>query len=470
MTAASSPRASEEAADRTCSRSENSIAFKREGSTEMKVEWVKRWRMNVSKMPVLPGVYVRQEGGFVVRGYVADPRRIDPKTKKAPIKEVLLTLPDEADPRRALAALEQAKDKIRGALEETKSIPTFKRYSLSLLERKVATRKIASNTGKEKWVLALKNHLWPAFGDFYVDQITHGVIAQWQLQVAEKMRKGIELVRVYKLKNGTKKTTKRTVHYSPDTTNGWLAILRVITAAMTIEYDLPRDPCDGIENFDTSTHRTYTREQPNSLDPRKEEVARFLDKMLELFPQHYAMTLLSFVLGHRPSTLRPLRRSGPSRDFIPEEGLLLVRRSYTIGADAMDATKTKKDQDIALPSEVVAVLQWHVNTQLRTDEQRRSELLFPSEAGGFRSSSCLQDPFRKVAAAIGLTKHITPKAGRRTFQDLTRQAAIDHAVKKSISGHATDAMVVRYSTPRDDEQREAIGKVVDIATARKKPA
>jgi integrase len=79
----------------------------------------------------------------------------------------------------------------------------------------------------------------------------------------------------------------------------------------------------------------------------------------------------------------------------------------------------------------------------------------------------LQDPFRKVAKAIGLTKKITPKAGRRTFQDLSRKAAIDHAVKKSISGHATDAMVVRYSTPHEDEQRAAIGKVVDIATARR---
>ncbi len=210
--------------------------------------------------------------------------------------------------------------------------------------------------------------------------------------------------------------------------------------------------------------RTYTHEEPNSLTT--EEVRAFLAKMRQRFPQHYAITLLAFVIGHRPSTLRPLRRSGPNRDYIPGEGLLLVRRSYTFGGDAVERTKTKLDQRIALPPEVCAVLDWHIKTQLTSDEQLESDLLFPARSGSFRCSSSLQDPFAKVAKAIGLTKKITPKAGRRTFQDLSRAAGIEHVVKKAISGHATDAMVVRYSTPGEHEMREAIGKVVDIATAR----
>lgn len=428
-------------------------------------EWVERWRMLVSKKPVLPGVYRRRDGGFVVRGTVTDPRRINPKTKKPRVHEVIRVLPTETSPARALAQLEDAKRDVRRA-ESPKTIPTFKHYSRTLFERKLARGKIVSNAGKEKWILVLRNHLWPVFGEFLVDQVSHADIVGWQDDVSRKMREGVELRRVYKLKAGGEKVTKRIVHYSPETTNGWLAILRAITSAFTVEFDLPRDPCVGIESWDTSTHRTYTREEPNSLDPSKDEVARFLDQMLVLFPQHYAMTLLAFVLGHRPSTLRPIRRAGPSQDYFPEKGLIYVRRSYTIGTEAMDQTKTKKDQDIALPPAVIAVLEWHIDTQLKTDEQIDSELLFPSRNGGFRSSSCLQDPFRKVAKAIGLTKNITPKAGRRTFQDLSRRAAIDHAVKKSISGHATDAMVVRYSTPLEDEQRAAIGKVVDIATAR----
>jgi integrase len=261
---------------------------------------------------------------------------------------------------------------------------------------------------------------------------------------------------------------ERRVHYSPETANGWLGILRVITAARTIEYDLARDPCAGIPNFDTSTHRTYTREQPNSLTP--EEVQKFLAEMRASYPQHYAITLLAFVIGHRPSTLRPLRRSGPNCDYLPEEKLLLIRRSYTFGGKAVDRTKTKLDQTIALPEEVCAVLDWHIDTQLKNDKQKESELLFPARNGKFRSASSLQDPFAQVAKAIGLKKTITPKAGRRTFQDISRAAGIEQVVKKAISGHQTDAMVARYSTTGEQEMREAIGKVVDIATARRERA
>lgn len=213
-----------------------------------------------------------------------------------------------------------------------------------------------------------------------------------------------------------------------------------------------------------TAHRTYTHEQPNSLTA--DEVRRFLARVRETYPQHYAITLLAFVIGHRPSTLRPLRRSGPNRDYIAEKGLLLVRRSYTFGKVAIDKTKTALDQTIALPQEVCAVLDWHIQTQLKTPEQEKSELLFPSRKGGFRCSSSLQDPFRRVAKALDLKKKITPKAGRRTFQDISRAAGIELVVKKAISGHQTDAMVARYSTPGEQEMREAIGKVVDIATAR----
>jgi integrase len=427
------------------------------------VEWVERWRMVVSREPVLPGVYRRQEGGFVVRGYVTDPRRVNPKTGKARVREILLTLPTETNAKRALATLEGEKAKARvGA--SVKEIPTFKRYSRILFEHKVAVGRIAAPSGKEKWTQVLTNHLWPAFGDFYVDQITHADIRTWQGDVSKKMKDGTVLRRTYQLKNGTEKTTTRTVHYSPETANGWLAILRVVTAAMTIEYDLQRDPCAGIPNFDTSTHRTYTHEQPNSLTA--DEVRRFLARVREEYPQHYAITLLAFVIGHRPSTLRPLRRSGPNRDYIAESGLLLVRRSYTFGKVAIDKTKTALDQTIALPQEVCAVLDWHIQTQLKTPEQEKSELLFPSRKGGFRCSSSLQDPFRRVAEALDLKKKITPKAGRRTFQDISRAAGIELVVKKAISGHQTDAMVARYSTPGEQEMRDAIGKVVDIATAR----
>jgi hypothetical protein len=81
---------------------------------------------------------------------------------------------------------------------------------------------------------------------------------------------------------------------------------------MAKRFELPRDAGSALEYFPVG--RTYTREQPNAVEPR--QMAVFLAKLKELYPQHYAMTLLGFAIGARPSTLRPRRRRGPDPDVL----------------------------------------------------------------------------------------------------------------------------------------------------------
>ena len=78
------------------------------------------------------------------------------------------------------------------------------------------------------------------------------------------------------------------------------------------------------------------------------------------FPRFYAMTLLGFVTGLRPSSLRPLRRSGSHADLKWDDRILHVRRSQTRGNEVMAATKTGRDQRILLPAELVEILRAHV--------------------------------------------------------------------------------------------------------------
>ena len=59
-----------------------------------------------------------------------------------------------------------------------------------------------------------------------------------------------------------------------------------------------------------------------------------------------------------------------------------------------------------------------------------SDLLFPSETGGFRSASCLDKPFEEVVTALKLKRRITPRAMRRTFQDLAPAAEVKDVVKR----------------------------------------
>ncbi len=115
---------------------------------------------------------------------------------------------------------------------------------------------------------------------------------------------------------------------------------------------------------------------------------------------------------------------------------------------------------------MVEILQWHVETQLSTDEMRSSELLFPAEDGRFRSRSALKKPFATVAKALELKQHISPRAMRRTFQDLARAAEVKDLVTRAISGHATETMQHHYSTVAADEKQRAIAKVIDLAGVR----
>jgi hypothetical protein len=109
--------------------------------------------------------------------------------------------------------------------------------------------------------------------------------------------------------------------------------------------------------------------------------------------------------------------------------------------------------------------------------QRHSELLFPSEKGGFRTHSVLDKPFQQVREAINerhekdpvkhpvsISYRVTPRAMRRTFQDLARAAEVKDLVARSISGHATEKMQHRYSTVSPEEQRNAVARLVLLTT------
>ena len=339
--------------------------------------------------------------------------------------------------------LQQELERIRlGNAEAPKQKPRFSSFAAQLFERKIDSGNLKSAASREKWRSVLEHHLIPAFGEFFVDQLGYADIEAWQTEMAKLVQQD---------------------QLSPHTVNDWIAVLRVIVSAFVREFRLAENPIDGIRNLDTSEHPTYTEEQPNSLTP--DETRAFIGQMVETEPDHYAMTALGFATGLRPSSMRPLRRKGPTPDVLWEENAILVRRSNTRGKEVMNTTKTKKRQRIELPKELMDVLKWHVE-RLPEGPMHDSELLFPSETGGFRSRSVLDKPFSAVAAAIKLKKRFTPRGMRRTFQDLARAAEVRDVVTRAISGHATEAMHLHYSSVQHAEVREAVAKVIELAGIR----
>lgn len=397
--------------------------------------WVNRYNYWIAPQPTLPGVWRRREGGCFVRGRVVDPR-----TGKQ--REVQRSLPD-AKPQEAFSWLQEELAKIRrGAEESSPQRLRFSDFAVSCLERRLATRKIKSAKNRIVWGSVLKTHLIPEFGSTFMDSLRSEDFRAWQIKTAAKINAG---------------------KMAPTTGNNHLRILRTIMNDAVHAFRMDRNPLDGVEPFDTSEHEVYTDEEPNALTV--DELKPFLKAMRDLFPQHFAMVALGFATGLRPSSLRPLRKGGETPDIRWGEGVLLVRRSQTVGDEVMNTTKTGRKQRLALPEDLIEILRWHVDA-LPEGPMTESELLFPNEAGGFRSPAVLQKPFARVSRAMGLRKHISPRAMRRTFQDLARAAEVKDIVTRSISGHSTEEMQHHYSTVGAKEQRDGLAQIVTLAGVR----
>jgi integrase len=402
----------------------------------METKWIKRWNSWIAAKPVKPGVFRRKEGGFLIRGKPTDPR-----TGKR--IEIRLNLP-HVDPHAAYLRLQQEIVNVQeGSRPQKATKIRFSDYIVSLFERKIRKRKIKSMKSRVVWFNVMKVHLLPVFGDFFIDAIRRQDVEHWLDGAAKRVESG---------------------EYSPVTVNNWLRQLKVIMSAAAREFEWQRDPVAGIEYLDTSTHATYTEEQPNSLSP--DEVSRFLSLIKERHPQHFAMVALGFATGLRPSSLRPLRRQGPQADVLWNDNVLLVRQSQTCGREVMDCTKQGTRYRLTLPQELLDILRWHVE-QIPEGPMRDSDLLFPSKLGGFRTTSVLKKVFDDVCRVMGLKKKITARAMRRTFQDLAREANIDSFVQRSICGHSTEEMSRLYSTVGQKEIQRAVGKVISMAGYRR---
>jgi hypothetical protein len=411
-------------------------------------EWITRWKYEISAKPLRPGVWGLKDGGFLVRT-----RALDPVGK---VKEHMRAL-------RGVTLEEAEREKYR--LQTTARVqlrepdalpPLWLEYARSLFEEKVNEGRIKSAKSRERWASTLAR-LSPFIGGLYVDEVTRERLLEWRSQMAKWIARGMPSVRE---RDKTRKRKKKIVPLAPATANGWMSILKVVCAAMTDRLDLPRDPAAKLQSF-PNTHETYTEEQPNALTP--EESRAFCEKLKELFPQHYAIVMLGFSLGSRPSTLRPLRRRGPKADIGWNDdpngaGFVRLRRSHTRGQEVMEQTKTGRKQRIPLPASMMAIPHEHVKSL--EGPMAESDLLFPAITGGLRSSSSLDKPFRAVTAALGWSLKLTPRGMRRTFQDTTRDGGVEGVVTRAISGHQTEEMQEHYSTARQKEMLAAVTSVV----------
>jgi hypothetical protein len=247
--------------------------------------------------------------------------------------------------------------------------------------------------------------------------------------------------------------------YKPLTMNTDLSVLRVVMASAKLELDLLHNPMASGRTVRHQSTPAYTFEEPNSLTV--DELRGFLRRMRDAFAGHCAMTFIGFALGKRPSTLRPLRRKGSTPDIHRDTGVLLFRRSNTLGQRGdgrrQDRWRGARASTRAAPRDpALARRDAAVNGLLSS-----VDLLSPALYGGFRSRNVLDKPLRAAARAVGLEKRVTPRGMRRTFQDLCCAGRGPRDPLHQRACHRSHATALQHARAFD-EQRRGIACVIQL--------
>lgn len=368
-------------------------------------------------------------------------RGIDPRTGKP--KDAARILPKGSDPKRDGIPTQ---DLLLAALSHTgpeASSMRFSEYAEQLVENRIDAGTMASPATVWKARYTNKEKLFPVWGDFFLTAIKRSDVEAWLGTLGKLVRVG---------KN------------TPETVNTWWRQFKMIMSNAAVTFDI-KDPTLKLTGVNPALHETYTDEEPNSLLPQ--ELPAFFDAAWNHEREHFAMLVLGTLTGRRPCELRPLRRQGPNADIDWQTGVLLIRRSQTLG-EALNRTKTGKRVRLFLPEMLVQVLQTHVAGLI--GKRAESDLLFPPRwtrtietAKGYQTNSVLKKPLERICKHAGIKKHLTPRFMRRTYQDLCRAAGVSGLVQKSMSGHATETMVEHYSTVAATEGHEALVKMSAIA-------
>jgi integrase len=384
-----------------------------------------------------PGVMRLAEGRYQLRWKLDCPktgRSID----RAPIVEA-------ASP----AAAARLRDELLNAPQDqdaSKQRPRLADYSTSWLSGK---RKTLKPSTLDRYARTLAHHVVPAFGETYLDALTHQDIVEWRDAATA----------------------------STATVNGWLRVLKTMLADATVAYNLPRDPSARVAALSETGGDGYSEDEPNALTAP--QLALFLDTARREVPRRWypLFAVLAFT-AMRVGEATALKWDDitPGDDNAP--GIIRVRRAHWRGRIGTPKTG-RRMRLVPVPRELAAILADHrcalterqhakmTDTQLR-GVQRGLEAgwVFPNDKGGPTAAQVVRKPLLKVLDALNAVDadgidHLTVHGLRRTMNNLLRQVTHGEVVR-AVTGHVTERMTEHYSHVGQSEKAAAVAQVVSL--------
>ncbi len=352
----------------------------------------------------------------VANGYRIRVRAMDPRT--GALKEGNREF-EGIDLKTALLRQKEMRDEIRRGAIATERLRVGE-YAKLWIESKGPT--VDPGTA-ERYADALDDHVLPALGLFFYDQLTALDVQKW---VNAERRSG----------------------YRAETIKGWFRVLRTMTRDAIEPLGLPRDPTLRI------TFPEDEEQDDNALSPNL--LATFLSNMERLSPQHFALVVVLAFTGLRFCHASALRWE----DIDSERGILRVVRKNVRGRVGPVSRKKRAPRDYPLHPQLAEILREHRRRLLGSQAPGvNSGWVFPSETGTLRTPGGLWKAWRACLKESKVTERFTIHGLRRTFNDLTRRAGVDGVVIKSLTGHVTEKMRTHYSTVGLDEKLVAVSSV-----------
>ena len=447
-----------------------------------------------------PGVWRLPSGGYHVRTSAIDPRtgRLLPRKRNLPTATL-------AEAIQEVARLRQIA-KAGGTVRDPKQ-PTLTAFARSWLETHLP--RMTSDLAKARYTEALDLHVLPELGAFFVDQICDRDLEAW-LTKPRKDRRG----RAYSphTVNGWWRVLKMVLqaaarqHRLPDPTAGVKPLplpqrehensltpeeLRAFLDAakrlypqwytfIVLGFTLGMRPgeirplrWDEDVDLDAGTLTIRRSQRRSYVGPTKTKRIRVISlptTLVDLLRAHReamkglnGFGQLAFPAAGAPGVAFGSKKLQHFANLVglPPRKVRALRWDADIDLSARRRLHTDHRRQYEVSAEVVAMLQERRDGM--NGYAASGDLLFPTETGGFVAASCLDKPFRTIVAAAKIKKLITPRAMRRTAQDLSRLAGVNDLVTRAVSGHSDIAMQELYSTIRGEEMRKSLAAVVQLA-------
>ena len=446
-----------------------------------------------------PGVWRLPSGGYHVRTSAIDPRtgRLLPRKRNLPTATLAEAI-QEVGRLRQIA-------KAGGTVRDPKQ-PTLTAFARSWLETHLP--RMTSDLAKARYAEALDLHVLPELGAFFVDQIFDRDLEVWLTKPRKDHRGHAYSPHTV---NGWWRVLKMVLqaaarqHRLPDPTGGVKPLplpqrehensltpeeLRTFLDAakrlypqwytfIVLGFTLGMRPgelrplrWDEDVDLDTGTLTIRRSQRRTYVGPTKTKRIRVISlptTLVELLRAHReamkgskGFRQLAFPAAGAPGVAVGSKKLQHFAKLIglPPRKVRALRWDADIDLSA-GVVFTASDGNLKLSAEVVTILQ-----ELRdgmSGYAASGDLLFPAETGGFVTASCLDKPFRQIVAVAKIKKLITPRAMRRTAQDLSRLAGVNDLVTRAVSGHSDIAMQELYSTIRGEEMRKSLAAVVQLA-------